>query len=81
MLVCFRQPPTVISACECEVNLVCVQTDTSNDLIAVRQQCAHSARSHQSYLKFISLCVYIKTIFLQPEFNCIIFLCFACQTD
>lgn len=35
----------------------------------------------QSYLTFFSLCVYIETIFLQPEYNCIIFLCFACQTD
>lgn len=81
MLVCFVHPPAVMSACECEVYLVCMRTDTNNDLITVRQQCSNSAQSQQTYLTFLSLCVYIKTVFLQPEYNCIIFSCFACLTD
>lgn len=62
MLVCFGHPPAEIGACECEIYLLCMQTDTNNDLITVRQQCTNSAGSQQSYLTFISLCVYIKTI-------------------
>jgi len=62
-----------------KVRLVCVQMDTNNDLTIVHQQYANSARSKQSCLT--SSGTFIKTVFVQLEYNCVVFSCFACQTD
>lgn len=89
MFMCFRHPPAILmiikqtcslwstmTACERKCIL---QTDTNNDLFIMSQLYANSARSEQSYLT--SSGTFIKTVFVQPEYNCIIFSCFACQTN
>lgn len=62
-----------MTACEYKVYLVCMWTDINNDLIIIRQQYADCARSEQSYLT--SSGTFMKTVFVQPEYNCIIFSC------
>lgn len=68
-----------MTACEYKVYLVHMQADTNNDLIITHQQYANSAGSEQSYLTASG--TFIKTVFVQPKDNCIIFSCSACQTD